>query len=128
MLENQVLFLVSPKVYQDIYPLEGEDPLGFERLITHELAHRLHVRILDGNEDAMGPIWFSECLAVFASKQFYKYTCSESIMWDIIINQKQVSYKYYGAIFRYLTEHISLNNLINQAKEFNFHEWLREPV
>jgi hypothetical protein len=31
---------------------------GFEKLLTHEMAHRLHIRILDGSEEAMGPVWF----------------------------------------------------------------------
>lgn len=127
-LENKVLMSLSPEAYRNIYPIEGGDPLGFERLLTHEMAHRLHVRILNGNEEAMGPTWFFEGFAIFVSNQFPNYTCSETIMWDIIKNQKQVSYKYYSAIFRYLTEHISLIDLINHAEDIRFYEWLRKHI
>lgn len=97
-------------------------------MLTHEIAHRLHVRILDGDEDAMGPIWFFEGFAIYVSEQFLDFTCSEALMWDIIKNQKQVSYKYYGAVFRYLMEHISLQTLIHHAKDINFYEWLRKHI
>lgn len=127
-LENKVLMSLSPKAYQNIYPIEGEDPLGFERLLTHEIAHRLHTRILNGNEEAMGPTWFFEGFAIFVSNQFPNYTCSETIMWDIIKNQKQVSYKYFAAIFRYLIEHISLIDLINHAEDIKFYEWLKKHI
>ncbi|QVK16953.1 hypothetical protein KHQ81_08580 [Mycoplasmatota bacterium] len=128
VLENKVLISISSKEYQNIYPIEGEDRLGFERLLTHELAHRFHVRILDGNEEAMGPNWFFEGFAIFASKQFLNFTCSEATIWDIIKNEKQVAYKYYAAIFSYLTKEINLNDLIHHAKDDNFYEWLRERI
>ncbi|MEZ4536771.1 MAG: hypothetical protein R3D26_17495 [Cyanobacteriota/Melainabacteria group bacterium] len=70
-IEKGVYFSVSPAVYARIYP-QGEDPDAFEKLFTHELAHRLHVRILDGDEERMGPIWFFEGFATIASGQFEK--------------------------------------------------------
>ena len=48
---------VSPKVYSQIYT-EGIEEKSFEKLITHEMVHSLHIRILNGNEEAAGPICF----------------------------------------------------------------------
>ena len=68
-LEKGIFFSVSPQVYNRIYP-EGGEEKAFEKLIAHEMAHRLHVRILEGNEERMGPIWFFEGFALHAAGQF----------------------------------------------------------
>lgn len=60
-LEEDILMSVSPETYRRIYP-EGIEEKSFEKLIAHEMAHRLHIRILGEDEDAMGPVWFIDWL------------------------------------------------------------------
>ncbi|OFX49477.1 MAG: hypothetical protein A2046_06830 [Bacteroidetes bacterium GWA2_30_7] len=42
-LENKILLSVSPEIYNKNYP-EGNEDKYFEKLLTHEIAHRLHIR------------------------------------------------------------------------------------
>lgn len=128
VLEDEILMSISPNVYKELFPIEGNDSNGFERLLTHEIAHRLHIRILDGKEELMGPTWFFEGFAIFVAKQFPEFTCSKEIIWDIIENEKEVSYKYYAPIFRYLISHISIVDLINHAGNNNFINWLKSKI
>jgi hypothetical protein len=67
-LENRILMAVSPELYAAPYP-EGVEEASYEKLLAHEIAHRLHVRILGGDEEAMGPIWFYEGFAIYAADQ-----------------------------------------------------------
>ncbi len=72
------------KEYAEIYP-EGIEDKSFEKLLTHEMAHRLHIRILDGNEEAMGPIWFFEGFAIYIADQLIKpeINLSKKEMYEI---------------------------------------------
>ena len=36
------------------FTCDGDEENAFEKLLAHEMAHRLHIRILNGNENAMG--------------------------------------------------------------------------
>jgi hypothetical protein len=68
-LEERNLIAVSPEYYAKVYP-QGIEPDSYIKLLTHEICHRLHVRILNGDEEAMGPVWFFEGFAIFAADQF----------------------------------------------------------
>lgn len=124
-LEKKTLVSVTPEFYSKVYP-EGIEEQSFEKLLTHEIAHRLHVRILNGDEEAMGPIWFYEGFAMYVANQF-----SES---DIILSKEEVikimkepdrgSYVKYNYIFRYFVEKVPLKELILKAKNENFNEEL----
>ncbi|HBS89048.1 MAG: hypothetical protein A2W91_06705 [Bacteroidetes bacterium GWF2_38_335] len=124
-LEKRTLLSVSPEFYSKVFP-EGIEEKSFEKLLTHEIAHRLHVRILKGDEEAMGPIWFYEGFAMFVANQF-----SES---DIILSQEEIikimkdpdrgSYVKYNYIFRYFAEKIPLKELISKAKNEDFNDEL----
>jgi len=116
---------VSPTLYSRIYP-EGIENKSFEKLITHEMAHRLHVRILNGNESAMGPLWFFEGFAIYAADQFGNYTLEPAEIWQIVRNTKRGSYKKYGAVFRYFLKRISIHELIEHAGQEDFLKWLRQ--
>lgn len=120
VLEEEIFMSISPSLYKDIYPIEGEKEKGYERLVTHEIAHRLHVRILHGDEEAMGPSWFYEGFATFVAKQFLDFDCDKNTMWDIIENNKQVPYKYYAAIFRYLSKKVNLHELVMSTSKDTF--------
>jgi len=63
-LEQGVLMSVSPELYRALYP-QGDEESAFEKLLTHEMAHGLHIRILGGDEEAMGAVWFYEGFALY---------------------------------------------------------------
>lgn len=69
VLENRRLMAVAPQMYHDSYP-DGREKNAYEKLLAHEIFHRLHVRILNGNEESMGPVWFFEGFAIYAADQF----------------------------------------------------------
>jgi hypothetical protein len=122
-LENQLLLAISPELYARIYP-EGIETHSYEKLLTHEMAHRLHIRILDGNEEAMGPVWFFEGFALFAAGQFEsspeKMNAAEMIR--IIQTPVRGSYEKYAILFRQLLEYRSLEKLIDASSSSNFTE------
>lgn len=126
-LENKVFMSVSPGLYSQIYT-DDIDKDAFEKLITHEMAHRLHIRILNGNEEAMGPIWFFEGFALYAAGQFEKYNPKmETIeIWEIVKSDKRESYKKYAPVFRYFLQKASIQELIEHAGDKDFLDWLRK--
>jgi hypothetical protein len=126
-LEKGILVAVSPAVYSAIYP-EGIEPHSFEKLLAHEIAHRLHIRILDGDEEAMGPVWFFEGFAIIAAGQFERTApvlCSERIV-ALIRSVHRQSYRDYAAVMRILLAKVSLQELVRRAEEADFIEWTLE--
>ncbi|MCK4421663.1 hypothetical protein KAW18_06540 [candidate division WOR-3 bacterium] len=124
-LEKRIFMSVSPEVYSQIYP-EGIEDRSFEKLITHEMAHRLHVRILNGNEDAMGPIWFFEGFAIYAAGQFENYNLEPAKIWGIVRSTNRGSYKKYGTVFRYFLKKASIHELVQHAGDEYFLNWLQK--
>lgn len=127
VLEKRVIISVSPELYTQNYP-EGIEDKYFEKLIAHEIAHSLHIRILDGNEDAMGPIWFFEGFAIYAAGQFenYSFELGPKEIWEIVRSNERRSYKKYGAVFRYFLKKASIKDLIEKAGTADFLEWLQQ--
>jgi hypothetical protein len=113
-------------LYRQNYP-EGIEEKSFEKLITHEMAHRLHIRILNGDEHAMGPIWFFEGFAIYAAGQFEKSQAklNSTEIWEIIKEQERGSYKNYSFVFRYFLTRVSINDLVERAGKKDFLDWLR---
>jgi hypothetical protein len=128
-LEKRILIVVSPELYSKNYP-EGMEENSYEKLLTHEIAHRLHIRILNNNEDLMGPIWFYEGFAIYAADQFVnsKTELSNDELWAIIKTTERGSYEKYGYIFRHFVKTIPLNTLINKAGESDFDMWLQTEI
>jgi hypothetical protein len=124
-LERRTLLSVSPEFYSKVFP-EGIEEKSFEKLLTHEIAHRLHVRILKGDEEAMGPIWFYEGFAMYVANQFSEsdMRLSKEEMIKIMIDPDRGSYVKYNYIFRYFAEKIQLKELILKAKNKNFNDEL----
>jgi len=124
-LENRILIAVTPEYYSKVYP-EGIEPHSYIKLLTHEMAHRLHIRILDGNEEAMGPVWFYEGFALCAANQFTNsdIRLSPQEMSDIMKDPERGSYLKYNAIFRYFASRVPLMELILKARDEKFNEWL----
>lgn len=124
-LEKRTLVAVSPEYYANVYPA-GVENRYYEKLLTHEIAHRLHVRILNGNEEEMGPIWFYEGFAMFVADQFSNsvINLSKEKMIDIMKDPKRGSYENYSFIFRYFVKKVPIKELIKKAKDENFNDWL----
>lgn len=125
VLERRVLMAVSPELYAENYP-EGIEEDSYEKLLAHEIAHRLHIRILNGDEGRMGPTWFFEGFAIYAVEQFKKSTCKKSIteVRDILSSSKRESYRKYNDVFRFFAEKVSLPEMIEHAATKDFSKWL----
>ena len=121
---DRKLYILSPEAYLKVYP-EGNEKSYYEKLITHELAHQFHMRILKGKENAMGPIWFYEGFAIFVADQFKDFKMDSSDICKVINSNKRVSYKYYGAVIRFLLKYFSLKELVKNAKRDDFIDWLK---
>jgi hypothetical protein len=126
-LEQDVLMSVSPELYRALYP-EGDEECAFEKLLTHEMAHRLHIRILGGNEQGMGPVWFYEGFALYAAGQFEKNLPALDFpkIRTIILNPERGSYRGYAAVFHYFLGKASIQSLIEMAAKAEFIDWLKE--
>lgn len=96
-------------------------------MLAHEIAHRLHVRILRGDEEAMGPVWFFEGFAIYAAEQF-RETTSElrtTEIEEILSNSERSSYRKYSEVFRFFAKRLSVTDMIEHAAKEGFQEWLR---
>jgi hypothetical protein len=125
-LERDILLCVSPEIYRQVYP-EGVEEDSFEKLLTHEMAHRLHIRVLGGAEEAMGPVWFYEGFALYAANQFERslpvLTVDE--IWEIVMTEERGSYRQYASVFRTFLSKASLHQLVEMAGKQYFIEWLK---
>jgi hypothetical protein len=126
-LEKGVLMSVSPELYRTLYQ-EGDEEKAFEKLLTHEMAHRLHIRILNGEENAMGSVWFYEGFALYAAGQFEKDApvLSDKEIWEIVNDPERSSYRRYATVFQYFVKKASIQRLIEKASEDDFVNWLKE--
>jgi hypothetical protein len=128
-LENRILVIVSPELYNQNYP-EGIEKNNFQKLITHEMAHRLHIRILNNNENTMGPTWFFEGFALYAARQLENYNLKldHSELLEIIRSTKRESYKKYVAVFRYFLGKTTLTELLKHSANEKFNAWLENLI
>lgn len=126
-LEKRVFISVSPELYSQNFP-EAIEEKFFEKLITHEMAHGLHIKILNGNENAMGPVWFFEGFAIFAADQFENYNpqMDPTEIWEIVRSAKRGSYRKYRVVFYHFLEKTSIQVLIARAGHKDFLKWLEE--
>lgn len=117
-LEKRTMFLVTPEIYSESFP-EGIEDKSYEKLITHELTHAFHIRLLNGEEDAMGPIWFYEGFAINLANQFAESQLEMSTkqIQEIMNNPERGSYEMYGYIFKYFLEKVELKDMIKRAKD-----------
>lgn len=126
-LEQGILLSVSPELYRILYP-EGDEENAFEKLLTHEMAHRLHIRILNGDENAMGPIWFYEGFALYGAGQFERTApeLSTTEIWEIVNDPERGSYRKYASVFQYFVSKASIHELVENAAKDEFLDWLKE--
>ena len=124
-LENNILMCVSPELYREVYP-EGDEEDSFQKLITHEMAHRLHIRILDGDEEAMGPVWFYEGFALYAADQFTRSMpdLSKDEIWKVVNEKERGDYRKYATVFRHFASVVSIHQLVEMAGKQDFLNWI----
>jgi hypothetical protein len=125
-VKEGVLVAISPALYARIYP-DGSESLGYEKLLCHELVHELHIRILNYDEDAMGPVWFYEGFAIYGSGQFEDSLpeISDKEIWGIVRSTKRQSYKKYATVIRYFLKRATLQELVIHAGKKDFNQWLQ---
>jgi hypothetical protein len=125
-LEQGVLVSVSPELYRCLYP-QGDEESAYEKLLTHEMAHRLHIRVLGGNEEAMGPVWFYEGFALYAAGQFERIAShlTAAEIWDVVNAEEGGDYRQYATLFRHFLEKAPLQQLIDMAGEVGLVDRLR---
>ncbi|MBP7866788.1 MAG: hypothetical protein KA419_12655 [Acidobacteria bacterium] len=133
-VQGKTLFLVSApryeKIYRDLYPEWPWNPAEYRRLAAHELAHAAHARIVrerTGSEDAMGPRWFFEGLAICCAGQFEPAAGQDKPLdWAQFMayvgrdREKVLSYPVYGAMFRALDGKFAVKDLVRQAADPGF--------
>lgn len=119
--------VVSLEAYQRIHPTDTAD--DYRKLLVHELIHLLHIAVLDGREDDMGPIWFFEGLACFAADQYSKSPELPRQRIDEILNDtNRGSYANYAAMLRGLVKKESVTDLIKKASAKDFSEWAKRAL
>jgi hypothetical protein len=123
-LERRIYTAVSPELYKALVPKLVEHNF-YSRLFAHEIAHRLHIRVLNGNEEAMGPIWFFEGFAVLAAGQLEDFVISEAEIWRVVERKDRGDYRAYGATLRYFLKKTTLQDLVARAGDAEFSDWLR---
>jgi hypothetical protein len=126
-IEKDVFFAVCPEIVDEVFP-QGREKDSYIKLIVHELVHRLHVRILNGQEEKMGPVWFYEGFAVYGADQLKAAApkLTETQIWDVVNAKERGSYLKYRTVFDYfLTKH-SLQELLEHAGDADFTAWLKK--
>lgn len=126
-IENGILLAVSPDVYFANYPDGKSEPYAFKKLITHEFAHRLHVRICKGNEEKMGPLWFFEGFAIYAANQlnYNPPKLTDKEIWDIANAKERGSYLKYNVVFRHFLNGRPLPTFMEESMQTDFMTKLR---
>lgn len=121
VIANDVLLAVIPETYAENYP-DGQEEEAYEKLLAHELAHALHIRILEGKEEEMGPRWFYEGFALLAANQLQHVPekISKEDMQKIINTDESVSYVYYRRIMDELLCQMDLKNAVTCARSQSF--------
>lgn len=121
------------KNYATLYPKLKWDALTYQRLMVHELAHRVHSMIakeLFSTEDGMGPRWFFEGLAIVCSGQFpgleEPYLTWEQWAERVARDKDGIqTYPIYKRMFRSLAANFPVERMIRAAGKEDFYEDLK---
>ena len=128
-LEQGVILVVTPEVYAQVEPRYGVAPGAYARLLAHEIAHRLHIAVLDGDEDGMGPAWFYEGFAVVASGDLVGLeVATADDLWRHVRADGAGAYAHFAAALRFLAACIPLPLLVAHAGDAGFEAWLGERL
>ncbi|MBN1426535.1 hypothetical protein JXA88_18460 [Candidatus Fermentibacteria bacterium] len=123
-LECRILVAVTPEEYASVAPEYGSTPDAYPRLLAHEIAHRLHIAIVGGDEDAMGPEWLYEGFAVVASGDLLEPPRCEPT-WEALSAGGRGAYRRYAALVRRLMSLAPLSELVERAGRPGFEDWAR---
>ena len=128
-LEFDTLLAVRPEEAKRIRPeyFDGDDE--WTRLLAHEMAHQLHLRVLDGNDKAMGPQWFYEGFAVIASGQRLGTKLQFKTVDEAFVHgttEGRGAYGRYAAAVRFWTQFAPLDQLVEEAGEADFETRLKQ--
>lgn len=125
VVAGEELLMVPPEIYMELYP-QGYEKDYYLKLMVHELAHVLHIRILNGDEDKMGPKWFYEGFALYAANQFAesKNELSLEEIREVIFSVQDAGYKTYKEIIEKVVEKMELEKLVENAGESEFSDWI----
>jgi hypothetical protein len=130
-LECHILMAVVPEEAEKARPEYFRNRQDWICALAHEISHRLHVRILGGNEHAMGPEWFYEGFAILASGQRLGSDIevrSIDEAFELAGSSGRGSYARYAASVRFLAERIALPELVSQAGRADFEAWLKAAL
>jgi hypothetical protein len=124
--EKDNFYAVAPEVYAKCVPQFVETDF-YEKLIAHELAHKLHTRLVNGQEEKMGPMWFWEGFATYASSQFendtIKLTSVE--LSELLKDPKRGDYRKYNRAFKHFIKLIPMPEFVRRAAtEKDLNSWL----
>ena len=99
------------------------------RVLAHEMIHRLHVNILAGNEDMMGPVWFYEGFAVVGAglrlDSDLRYKSADQAL-AAVSKSGRGAYRRYAAAVRYFMGKTPVGELVRRAGHADFEDWLRK--
>lgn len=130
-LEEGILLAVVPEEAERARPEYFNTLDDWTRALAHEILHRLHIRILDGEEERMGDPWFFEGFAIFGSGQrlgaeLEPETFAEAM--DLTRMEGRGSYAGFAAAFRFFAQRVPLPELVAHAGDKDFEDWLRKRV
>lgn len=121
---GDALFVVSEPLYFQTFP--GHVERDYEKLLTHELAHRYHQDLVDGDADAMGPIWFFEGFATLAADQYVRAAVSPDEAREINrAPDDKRGYEKYRGMMRLFQEKTPMKEMVRRAKSpSSFSSWI----
>lgn len=127
-LEKGSLMAVFFEDAQRARPEYFQTRLDWVQALAHEMIHQLHVRILNGDENAMGPQWFYEGFAVVGSGQLLgRALIVQNVeqALELTVATGRGCYACYATALRFLMERISLQRLVDYAASPDFETLLR---
>jgi hypothetical protein len=128
-LEQGVLTVVTPELYAQVQPRYGAAHGAYARLLAHEMAHRLHIAVLDGDEERMGPAWFYEGFAVVASGDLVGLeVATADDLWRHVRAEGAGAYAHYAAALRFLAARVRLQELVARAGDAGFERWVADRL
>ena len=123
---GDALVVVTPEAYALVAPRYAAAPGAYVRLLAHELGHRLHVAVVAGDEEAMGPRWFYEGFAVLASDDLHGLVeVTPADVWAHLDADGDDAYARYGAALRLFTRYVPLREIVAAASRTDVRDWLQ---
>jgi hypothetical protein len=126
-----VLLAIPASEFMRIRPEYARDGEAWSRLLAHELAHELHLRILKGDANAMGPQWFYEGFAIYAAGQDLGGGPAIATFDEALAAmgaEGRGAYAQFAQAFCFITGFLPLPELVSQAGRCDFTAWLKSVI